>query len=335
MRAVVVTELAGPEAATLTEVPAPEGCHERSPGERMLIEVHAAAICFPDLLQTRGLYQDRAEPPYICGSEAGGVVLEAPAGSGFLPGDRVAGLVRPGAMADLALAPPKYMVHLPDTMSFAEGAALWLNYATAWFALHRGGAQAGETVLIQGAAGGVGTAAIEVAREFSLKTLAVVSSDAKEAAVRQMGADVAVRTGGGWLDEVRELTGGRGVQIVIDTVGGDRFLDSVRSLEIGGRLVVVGFAAGAIPEIKVNRLLLRNLTLTGIALDVFDDAHPGMIRRVNDALEALMSAGRLKPLIGARLPLAEGAEALRTMERREAIGKIVVDVRDGDQSDCH
>jgi NADPH:quinone reductase len=326
MQAVVVNDLGGPDAAHLQEVALPEGCHPWSPGERMLVEVHAAAICFPDLLQTRGAYQDRAVPPYICGSEVGGVVVEAPPRSGFNPGDRVAGLVRPGAMAEYALAPPKYMLHLPERMSFAQGAALWINYATAWFALHRAGAEAGETVLVQGAAGGVGTAVIDVAQAFGVRSIAVVSTDAKERAVLAMGADQVVRSTGPWLDEVRELTGG-GVEVVIDTVGGDRFLDSVRSLQIGGRLVVVGFAGGGIPEIKVNRLLLRNLTLTGIALNVFEDAHPGMVRTVNDALERLAGDGQLEPLIGARLPLAEGAEALRIMERREAIGKIVVDVR--------
>src|SRR4051794_38686992 len=240
MRAVVVQELIGPDGAALVEVPEPSGGHWLTPDQRLLIEVHAAAICFPDLLQTRGLYQHSVDPPFIRGGEVGGIVLEAPAGSDLQPGDRVCGVVRRGAMAERALAPPPFILRLPDQMSFAEGAALYINYTTAWFGLHRAGTVAGETVLIQGAAGGVGTAAIEVARAFGGRTIAVVSSDEKEAAVRSLGADHVVRSTGPWLSDVRSSTGGRGVEVVLDMVGGDRFLDSVRSLAIGGRRLVRG-----------------------------------------------------------------------------------------------
>jgi NADPH:quinone reductase len=327
MRAVVVRELGGPDAAELAEISEPAGSHWLAPGERMLVEVHAAAICFPDLLQTRGLYQHSVPAPYVCGGEIAGIVLDAPADSAFTAGDRVAGLVRRGAMAELALAPPAYMLKLPGHMSYAEGAALYINYTTAWFALHRVRVRPGETVLVQGAAGGVGTAALEMIRTFGARSIAIVSGDEKERAARQMGADEVVRSTGPWREEVRELTGGRGVEIVIDTVGSDRFLDSVRALAIGGRLVVVGFAAGEIPTIKVNRLLLRNLTITGISMDIFEEAYPGTVAMVNTAVQELADEGKLKPLIGARVPLENGAEALRIMERREAVGKIVVDVR--------
>jgi NADPH2:quinone reductase len=327
VRAVVVQELVGPDGAVFTEVPEPEGAHWLSPDERMLVEVHAAAICFPDLLQTRGAYQHSVEAPFISGGELAGVVLEAPVSSGFAPGDRVLGLARRGAMAERALVPPGYVLRLPDAMSYAEGAAVYINYCTAWYGLHRADVRAGETVLLQGAAGGVGTAAVEVAKAFGARTIAVVSSDEKERAVRALGADEVVRSTGPWLDEVRELTGGRGVQAVLDMVGGDRFLDSVRALAIGGRLVVVGFAGGAIPTIKVNRLLLRNLTLTGISMDIMEEEHPGTVRMINDAVQQLADSGSISPLIGARVPFEDGAEALRIMDRREAIGKIVVDVR--------
>jgi NADPH2:quinone reductase len=333
MRAVVVSELTGPDAAELTEVQEPEGSHWLSPGRRMLVEVHAAAVCFPDLLQTRGLYQHSVPAPYICGGEIGGIVLEAPPSSGFAPGDRVAGLVRRGAMAEFVLAPPEYILRLPDRMSFAEGAALYINYTTAWFALHQAGAREGETVLVQGAAGGVGTAALEVIKAFGARSIAVVSTDEKESAARRMGADEVVRSTGRWLEEVRALTGGRGVEVVIDTVGGDRFLDCVRSLAIGGRLVVVGFASGSIPAVKVNRLLLRNLTVTGISMDIYEEEHPGTVQMVNEAVQRLADEGRIHPLIGARVALEQGAEALRIMERREAIGKIVVDVRPPDRAE--
>ncbi|HEY3772234.1 MAG TPA: NADPH:quinone oxidoreductase family protein [Solirubrobacteraceae bacterium] len=327
MRAVVVREKTGPDAAVLEDgVPEPEGAHPMSPGERMLVEVHAAAICFPDLLQTRGLYQHNAEVPYICGSEIGGVVLEAPKDSGFAEGDRVLGLARPGAMAERALVPPGYMLRLPDGLSYAEGAAVYINYCTAWYALHRAGAQPGETILLQGAAGGVGTAVLQIASAFGVRMIAVVSSDEKEALARTLGVDEVVRSGGPWLEEVRALTEDKGVQVVIDTVGGDRFTDSVRSMRIGGRLVVVGFAGGEIPTLKINRLLLRNLTLVGISMDVMDEEFPGTVAMVNAAVQQLLDDGLIVPPIGARLPLIQAAEALRIMERRQALGKIVVDV---------
>ena len=327
MRAVVVRELIGPDGAVYGDAPEPEGSHPLSPGERMLIDVRAAAICFPDLLQTRGLYQHHAEVPYVCGSEVAGVVLEAPTNSGFAPGDRVLGLARPGAMAEQALVPPGYVLALPERLSFAHGAAVYINYCTAWYALHRAGALAGETVLVQGAAGGVGTAVLQLAPSFGVATIAVVSSDEKERLARELGAGEVVRSTGPWLEEVRELTGGRGVQVVIDTVGGDRFTDSLRAMRIGARLVVVGFAGGEIPTVKINRLLLRNLTLVGISMDVMEEEFPGTVARINAAVQKLLDDGMIAPVIGARVPLAQGAEALRIMERREALGKIVVDVR--------
>ena len=232
-----------------------------------------------------------------------------------------------GAMAEFALAIPKYTMKLPEAMSFAEGAALWLNYSTAWLALERAGVQARESVLVHGAAGGVGTAALDLLRGVGARSIAVVSSDEKERAARALGADEVVRSTGPWLDQVRDLTGGHGVEVVLDPVGGDRFTDSLRALDVGGRLVVIGFTGGSIPTIKVNRLLLRNLTVTGIAMDPLDQRFPGSARRASDAIQDLAEQGFLHPLIGRRLPLADGAEALRTLGDRQAIGKVVVDVR--------
>jgi len=327
MRAVVVREKTGPGAAVLEhDVPEPEGAHPMSPGERMLIDVRAAAICFPDLLQTRGLYQHIAEVPYICGSEVAGVVLEAPPGSGFSAGERVLGLARPGAMAERALVPPGYVLRLPDHLTFAEGAAVYINYCTAWYALYRAGAQPGESVLLQGAAGGVGTAVLQIAPAFGVRVIAVVSSDEKETLARSLGAAAVVRSTESWLEQTRAITDGKGVQVVIDTVGGERFTDSLRALRIGGRLVVVGFAEGEIPTLKINRLLLRNLTLTGISMDVMDEEFPGTVAMINAAVQRLLDDSTIRPPIGARLPLADAAEALRIMERRQALGKIVVDV---------
>jgi NADPH2:quinone reductase len=327
----VVTALEGPDALRLEDVAEPEGSHPKARGERLLIEVHATGVSFPDLLQSRGEYQISAPTPFVSGGEVAGVVREAPAGSGFAEGDRVAGLTIWGGMAEFALGLPEYTVKLPEAMSYAEGAALYLNYSTAWLAVDRARVEAGETVLVQGAAGGVGTAALDILRALGARAIAVVSSEAKERVAREMGAAEVVRSTGPWLEEVRELTAGNGVQVVLDPVGGDRFTDSLRALDVCGRLVVIGFTGGSIPTVKVNRLLLRNLTVLGIGMDSMYTRFPGSVRRISDAVQELSDAGSIRPLVGTRLPLEEGAEALRTLERREATGKVVVDVREPDR----
>jgi NADPH2:quinone reductase len=182
-------------------------------------------------------------------------------------------------------------------------------------------------VLVHGASGGVGTAALDILRSIGARSIAVVSSEEKERAARQVGAEEVVYSNGPWLERLRELTDGRGVEIVLDPVGGDRFTDSLRALDIGGRLVVIGFAGGSIPTMKVNRLLLRNLTVLGIAYEVMDRRFPGTVQRINDAVQKLAQERKIRPLIGRRLPLESGAEALRIIDRREAIGKVVVDIR--------
>jgi NADPH2:quinone reductase len=216
------------------------------------------------------------------------------------------------------------VLKLPDALSYAEGASVYINYCTAWYALHRAGAKAGETVVVTGAAGGVGSAVIQIAaKAFGARTIALVSSDEKERVVRELRVDEVVRSDDpAWPSHVRDRA-----HVVLDMVGGDGFLDAVRALRIGGRLVVVGFAAGSIPTIKVNRLLLKNLTFVGISMDIMEQEHPGTVAMINAAVQGLLDDGTIRPLIGARVPLADGAEALRIMERREALGKIVVDVR--------
>lgn len=328
MRAVVVDKLTGPDAASLSVVPEPVGAHAgASDGGRLLVEVHCAGVSFPDLLQSRGEYQLATAPPYVAGGEIAGIVRDADPATGFAVGQRVAGLVHYGGMAEWALAMPQYTVRLPEDMSFAQGAALYLNYATAWFAIRRAQVAAGEVVLVQGAAGGVGTAALDVLRSVGARTIAVVSSDDKERAARTMGAEHVVRSTGPWLEEVRELTDGHGVNVVLDPVGGDRFTDSLRALDLCGRLVVIGFTGRSIPTVKVNRLLLRNLSLIGIGMEPLDRRFPGSIRKISGEVEELAATGDIAPLIGVRLPLERGPEALRLLDRREAIGKIVVDVK--------
>jgi NADPH2:quinone reductase len=240
----------------------------------------------------------------------------------------VASLTLWGGLAERALGQPRYTVRLPDSMSFTEGAALELNYATAWFSLYRVGARSGETVLVHGGAGGVGTAVIQVAQALGATPIAVVSSDAKERVARQAGAELVLRPEPGWVDRVKDLTGGRGVDVVIDPVGGDRFVDSLRCLDVGGRLAVVGFAAGAIPEVRVNRLLLRDLSIVGVALAPYVERHPAFSEELAAALERLATEGCIRPVVGHVLSLHEAAEAISLLERREALGKVVVKIKE-------
>src|SRR5512132_2522288 len=258
MRALQVTELSGPDGLELVELREPEPDHMFSPGEGVVVEVAAAAVSFPDVLQSRGLYQFKPDPPFVPGAEVAGVVRSAPEGSGLSPGDRVAAFTALGGWAELAVAPPHMTFPLPDELDFAQGAALILNYHTAYFSLKlRGRLAEGERVLVHGAAGGVGTATLQVAKGLGASTVAVVSSEEKEKVAREAGADEVVRSDGPWREQVVELTGG-GVDVVLDPVGGDRFTDSLRSLREDGRVVVVGFTGGEIPEVRVNRLLLGN-----------------------------------------------------------------------------
>ncbi|MBM6545408.1 NADPH:quinone oxidoreductase family protein [Janibacter sp. YIM B02568] len=327
MRAFVIQELTGPSAGAVHDVPEPEGAHEWAEGERLLIDVRTAGVAFPDVLQTRGEYQHGQEPPYVAGAEVAGTVLEAPSGSRFQVGDRVAGLTLWGALAERALALPQYTFRVPEAMSDESAAAFPLNYSTAWFACRRAAVTAGETVLVHGAAGGVGTAAIQALRALGASPIAVVSDDAKAEVARHMGATHVVRSDGTWVDQVKDLTDGLGVDVVIDPVGGDRFTDSLRSLDVGGRLAVVGFAAGEIPTVKVNRLLLRDLSVVGVALAPWIERHPDTAVRMAADLEAWASAGQVSPHVGLVVPLDEAVDALRAIDERRIMGKAVVRVK--------
>jgi NADPH:quinone reductase len=333
MRAVQIAELTGPHSALrLVELPEPEAAHPLSPnGAAVVVDVHAAGVSFPEVLQTRGEYQFKPPLPFVPGSEVGGVVRSAPADSGLTPGDRVAAFCMLGGFAETAVAPAFFTFPLPDELDFAQGASLILNYHTAYFALRtRGRLAEGETVLVHGAAGGVGTAALQVARGLGARTIAVVSSEAKARVAREAGADDVVRSDGPWKDEAKELTGARGgVDVVLDPVGGDRFTDSLRALREGGRVVVVGFTGGSIPEVKVNRLLLGNTEVLGAGWGAYAMGKPDFTREVGEAVERLIDRGFVRPLVGARFPLERAAEALSCIDSRQATGKVVLDVREG------
>ena len=326
MRALQITELTGPDTGlSIVDVAEPEASHMLSPGEGVIVDVHAAGVSFPELLQTRGLYQLKPPVPFIPGSEVAGVVRSAPPNASVEAGDRVAAFCAIGGWAETAVAPPFMTFKLSDRLSFAQGAGLVLNYHTAWFCLKlRGRLAAGETVLIHGAAGGVGTASIQVAKGLGARTIAVVSTAEKEAVAREAGADEVVRSDGAWKDAVKELGG---ADVVIDPVGGDRFTDSIRSLNRGGRVVVVGFTAGEIPEVKVNRLLLGNTEIVGAGWGEYVLANPRANVEIGAGIDALVDEGVVNPIVGATFPLERGGEALKLLEGRGATGKVVLEVR--------
>jgi NADPH2:quinone reductase len=327
MRAALVTRLDGPDAIELGEVDEPTGDGSKN---EVVIEVHAAGVAFPDALLTRGLYQHRPEPPFVLGAEIAGVVRSAPDDAGVRPGDRVVGLTMlTGGMAEVAVLTPDRTFKLPDNVSFESGAGVLFNDMTVYFALTvRGRLQAGETVLVHGAAGGIGTSALRLASVLGAsRIIAVVSSEEKAQIATAAGAtDVVLAEG--FKDAAKELTSGRGVDIVVDPVGGDRFTDSLRSLAPGGRLLVIGFTGGEIPTVKVNRLLLNNIDVVGVGWGAWAGTHPGALTEQWTALERLLSSGKLTAPEPVVYPLEEAAAAVASLENRTAKGKVVLRIRD-------
>ena len=328
MRAVQIVEESGPETALrLVELDEPEASHMLTPGAGVIVDVHAAGVSFPEVLQTRGLYQMKPPLPFVPGSEVAGIVRSAPEDAGFEPGDRVAAFCALGGFAEVAVAPEFFTFPL-GTLDYGQGAGLVLNYHTAYFALKlRGRLKEGETVLVHGAAGGVGTASIQVAKGLGARTIAVVSSEEKQRIAAEAGADEVVLLSDSWKDEVVERSGG-GVDVVLDPVGGDRFTDSLRSLREDGRLIVVGFTGGSIPEVRVNRLLLRNTEVVGAGWGAYVMGKPQLNREVGAAIMAMIAEGSVAPVVGERFPLERAADALVAIDERRATGKVVLDVRE-------
>jgi NADPH2:quinone reductase len=322
MRAVRVTELGGPESIQVVEIDEPSD-------DGVVVDVHAAGVAFPDALLTRGLYQYRPELPFTLGAELAGVVRSAPEGAGVKPGDRVVGLTMiGGAMAETAVLGSDRVFPLPDNVSFEAGAGLLFNDLTVYFALTvRGRLAAGETVLVHGAAGGIGTSTLRLAPALGARrVIAVVGSQDKVEVARAAGATDVVLADG-FKDAVAELTGGAGVDIVMDPVGGDRFTDSLRSLAPAGRLLVVGFTGGEIPTVKVNRLLLNNVDVVGVGWGAWVLRHPGALAEQWQGLASLLESGKLAAPQPQVFPLSQAGEAVASLENRTARGKVVVRVR--------
>ena len=320
MYAQQLTTASGPAGVQLTEIDEPDGTG------LVVVDLHAAGVSFPDLLQTTGSYQIVRELPFVLGVEGAGVVRSAPEDSGIRAGQRVAVLASDGAWQQTVAVEPDSVFPLPDSVSLEAGAGFLMNYLTVHFALdERARYRAGETVLVHGAAGGVGVAALQVAAALGLETIAVVSTEEKAGIAKANRADHVVLVDG-WKDRVRDLTAGRGVDIILDPVGGDRFTDSLRSLAPNGRLVVLGFTGGEIPTVKVNRLLLRNISVLGAGWGEYVRTNPGYTSRQWAALGPLLESGALQIAEPTTYSFEHAVDALRTLETRSATGKIALSV---------
>ena len=331
MRALVVHQHGPLDQLKLENFPDPR------PGpDEVLIEVHAASINFPDLLVIGGTYQNLPTTPFVPGKDLAGTVAAAGANvTEFRPGDRVTAQIEYGAFAERAAVPARLCHRMPAGMSFTEGAAMGLVYLTAHFALvERGRLKPGEIVLVTGAAGGVGLATVQVAKALGAIVLAGVSGDEKAAIARAGGADHVVRTD---VPDLREdlrrqifaAVGKRGVDLIVDSVGGDVFDAGLRAIAWCGRLVTVGYASGRVPEVKLGLILVKNISIIGLQVSDYRDRAPGKLRQVREELARLYEAGILKPHVMAAYPLESYREALAVVRDRRALGKVVIAIRDG------
>ncbi len=326
MRAVWVREHGAPETARVEEVPAPT-----IGDDQVLVEVKAIGVNYPDLLVIGGSYQILPPRPFSPGKDAAGIVRAVGRNvSHCKPGDRVAVHLEYGAYAEQVAAKDAVCHVIPEAMSFEEAAAMGLVYQTAHFALvERGLYQRGETVLVNGAAGGVGLAAVQIAKGLGATVLAGVNCDEHAAIARDNGTDQVIDLARPDLRDnlraqVHALTGGRGVDIVIDPLGGAVFEASLRAMAWRGRMVVVGFAAGGIPELKVNYLLVKNLTVSGLQWSDYRERTPEWVRRVQTELFGLYASGAIRPRVMRTFPLARFAEALALVRSGSVQGKVVL-----------
>jgi len=322
MRAVRVHELTGPSALRVDEVPEPTV----SAGQ-VVIDVKACGVNFPDVLLTRGMYQFKPTPPFAPGGEAAGIVRAVGAGvTSVAVGDRVAATVLHGAFAEQLAVPELAVVKLPDAVGFEVGAATLLTYATTLHALaDRAALRAGETLLVLGAAGGVGIAAVELGALIGARVIAAASTDDKLAFCRAHGAtDVINYATEDLKDRIKALTGGNGVDVVYDPVGGALAEAALRGTAWQGRYLVVGFASGEIPKIPLNLVLLKGCQIVGVFWGSFAMREPARNRAHAAQIFAWVAEGKLAPAIDAVLPFAEAAEALSRLERRAVKGKLVL-----------
>ena len=323
MKALVVSSLSPDlSGVELQDLPLPA----RRPGE-VLVRVRAASLNFPDLLMTRGEYQFKPQVPFTSGLEFSGEVIEADPDSGFAPGAKVYGGNKTGAFADYAVIPARALSPMPHGIGFPAAAALGAAYGTAYTGLVEiGGLKAGQWVLIHGASGGVGLAAVELAKRLGTHVIATTGSPDKVERLRQASdADAVILAEGRFREKVAELTEGRLCDLVYDPVGGDVFDESTRCVAFGGKLLVIGFAGGRIAEISTNIPLIKGFSVVGVRAGEYARRFPDRGRAVREAVATLAADGRLNPHIDRTLPLERWREAYDAMARREIVGKIVLE----------
>jgi len=322
MRAVVVDRWMEPSELAVREVPDPEA------GPGMLgVEVRAAGCNFFDILMAKGQYQVKPPFPFVPGAELAGVVQTVgPDVRGFKAGDRVLAAVPLGAFAERAAVPARAAMRMPDGMSFEEGAAFPIVYPTSYAGLvFRAGLRAGENLLVHAAAGGVGIAAVQIGKALGARVIATAGGPEKLEIAKRAGADVAIDyASGDWVEAVKQATGGRGADVIYDSVGGDVTDGSLKCIAWNGRLLVIGFASGRIPEVKLNRVLLKNISLVGLHWGAHAMYEPARIGETFDALFGLLAAGKIRPLVYKTYPLNELPEALAAIGSRRSWGKVIV-----------
>lgn len=321
MQALRVETLCGDlSGTTLADIPTPD----RGPGE-VLVRIHAASLNFPDLLMTRGDYQFKPAVPFTSGLECAGEVIGADAASGFKPGDRVMGGNKTGAFAEIAALPARGLSRVPDGLSFAKAAAMGAAYSTAYTGLvELCGIKPGQWVLVHGASGGVGLAAIDLAKAMGARVIAATGVEAKRAAIEALAKpDAVILADGRFREAVAEITEGALCDIVFDPVGGDVFDESTRCVAFAGKLVVVGFTSGRIADIATNIPLIKGFSVVGLRAGEYARRFPERGRAINAAIAELAEAGRINPVIDRTLPLSRWREGFEAMANRELVGKTV------------
>jgi len=322
MQAMMVGEFGEPSSL------APKELRDLEPGPgETLIGVRAMGCNFFDILMVQGRYQVKPPFPFAPGREISGEILKTGDGAGGLSaGDAVFALLPWGGFATHVVASVRSVVRMPSGMSFDHAAAFGIVYQTSYFALvHRAGLRSGETVLINAAAGGVGLAAVQIGQALGARVLAAAGSPKKLEVALSHGAEQAFDYNSPqWIDRVLEATNGRGVDVILDPVGGDVFDQSLKCIGFGGRVLVIGFTSGRIPTVQTNRILLKNISVIGLHWGIYLERDPNLVRQTMSALFALYEEGKLKPLISARFPLLQAAKALEQIAGRHSVGKILL-----------
>lgn len=325
MKAVLCNSFTGPGDLRLGEIDEPKPA-----GDEILIDVHAASVSFMDQLMVSGLYQMRPPTPFVPGTEASGVVVAiGDKVTAFRPGDRVACSSWTGGYAERMTAKASKSVLLPDGVAFEAAATVLHNYGTAYYALvERARAKRGETLLVTGAAGGVGLAAVDLGRHLGLRVIAGVGSDDKAALVRDYGAsDVVNYRSEDLRDRIKSITSGDGIDVGFDNVGGAIFEQIARLMKWGGRLMPIGFTSGEVPSIPMNLPLLKNYSIIGVFVGAWAEKFSTEAARMNDALVQLLAEGKIRPHIDRILPLDEATEAMQAVANRTVQGRIVLKIR--------